>query len=153
MRATPASKEQAYTISLQEVPVGEAPAGKARGAQVRLLLNVSVPVFVPPAKPTPGGAVESLELRGGRLEIVIANEGNRHFNYREARIVGLGADGTEKFAEKARGRTLLAGGRQKMHVQIPQEICRQLKDVTLTLGTSEQSEVKRRLDVSRADCE
>jgi fimbrial chaperone protein len=153
VRATPASQEQAYTVFLQEVALGEAQAGKAGGAQIRLLLSVAVPVFVPPVKPQPGGAVESAELRGGRLDVVVANGGNRHFSYREAVIVGLGPDGTEKFTQKAPGRTLLAGSRQRFEVRIPQEACRQLRELALTLTTAEQSEIKRRLDVSRADCE
>jgi fimbrial chaperone protein len=153
VRAMPALREQAYTVFLQEVALDGAQSGKAGGAQIRLLLSVSVPVFVPPAKPEPGGAVESIELRGGTLDVVIGNGGNRHFSYREATIVGRGPDGTEPFTQKAQGRTLLAGSRQRFQVQIPQEICRQLRELTLTLTTSEQSEIKRRLDVSRADCE
>jgi P pilus assembly chaperone PapD len=153
VRATPASQEQAYTVFLKEVVLGESPAGKAGGAQIRLLLSVSVPVFVPPVKPQPGGAIESAELRGGRLNVIVANGGNQHFSYREAAIIGLGLDGTEKFTQKIQGKTLLAGSRQRFEVRIPEDACRQLKELALTLTTSEQSEIKRRLDVSRADCE
>lgn len=153
VRATPAAQEQAFTIFLKEVVLGESPAAKAGGAQVRLLLSISVPVFVPPVKPQPGGGVESAELRGGRLNVVVANGGNQHLSYREAAIVGLGPDGTEKFTQKIQGRTLLAGSRQQLEVAIPKEACRQLSELALTLTTSEQSEIKRRLDVSRADCE
>lgn len=153
VRATPASQEQAYTLFLDEVPVEAAQAEKARGAQVRLLLSISVPVFVPPAKSLPGGTVESAELRAGALALVIANGGNRHFSYREAAIVGLGADGSEMFTRKVQGRTLLAGSRLRLEVSIPQEICRQLRALALTLTTSVQSEIKHRLDVSRANCE
>jgi fimbrial chaperone protein len=153
VRATPATKEQAYTLFLQEVALGGAPTGKAGGAQIRLLLSISVPVFIPPVKPEPGGAIESAELRGGRLNVVVANGGNRHFSYREAAIVGLDPDGAEKFRQNVRGRTLLAGSRQRLEVRIPDDACRQLRELTLTLTTSGQSEIKRRLDVSRADCE
>ena len=152
VRATPASQEQAYTLILEEVAVGGLHAEKG-GAQIRLLLSVSVPIFVPPMKPNPGGAIESAELRSRTLVIVIANGGNRHFSYREAAVVGLGLDGAEKFSQKLPGRTLLAGSRQRVEVRIPQEACRQLRALALTLTTSEQSEIKRRLDVSRTDCE
>lgn len=152
VRATPASQEQAYTLILEEVAVG-GPQAEKGGAQVRLLLSVSVPVFVPPAKPVAGGAIESAELRSGTLAIAIANGGNRHFSYREAEIAGLGLDGIEKFSQKLPGRTLLAGSRQRVEVRIPQETCRQLRELALTLTTSGQSEIKRRLDVSRTDCE
>lgn len=153
VRAPPALQEQAYTVFLQEVALGGLPAEKAAGAQIRLLLSVSVPVFVPPAKPQPGGAIESVELRRGLLDIVIGNGGNRHFSYREAAIAGLAPDGTEKFSQKVQGRTLLAGSRQQLQVRIPQEACGQLSELALTLTTSVQSEIKRRLNVSRADCE
>ena len=153
VRVTPAAQEQAYTLFLQEVALEEASAEKARGAQVRLLLSVAVPVFVPPAKSQAGGAIESAELRGGTLSAAIANRGNRHFSYRVATIAGLGADGTAAFSHKVQGRTLLAGSRHQFQVQIPRDACRQLKVLTLTLTTSEQSEVERRLDVSPAACE
>jgi len=153
VRATPAAQEQAYTLFLQEVALDEMPAEKPRGAQVRLLLSVAVPVFVPPAKPQPGGEVESAELRGGTLAVAIANRGNRHFSYREAAIVGLGADGIAQFTQKVQGRTLLAGSRQQFQVKIPRDACWQLRELALTLTTSEQAEIKRRLDVSRAACE
>jgi fimbrial chaperone protein len=153
VRTTPATQEQAYTVFLQEVALGGVQGGKAGGARIRLLLSISVPVFVPPVKPEPGGAFESAELRGRRLDVVVANGGNRHFSYREAVIVGLGPDGSEKFTQKVRGRTLLAGSRQQIQVSIPQDVCVQLREIALTLTTSEQSEIKRRMDVSRADCE
>lgn len=153
VRAMPARQEQAYTVFLTEVPVGEPQAGKKGGAQVRLLLSVSVPVFVPPVKPRPGEAIESAELRGGRLSIVLANGGNRHFSYREAMIVGRDSDGAERFMHKVQGRTLLSGSRQRFEVRIPGDACQQLTQLELTLTTSEKPEIKHRLDVSRADCE
>lgn len=153
VRATPATKEQAYTVFLQEVTLSDAPIGRTGGAQIRLLLSISVPVFVPPLKPMPGGTIESFELRGGSVEFVVANQGNLHFSYAEAAISGLGADGTEKFTHKSRGKTLLPGSRQQFQVSIPQSVCGQLKMLVLTLTTSERSEIKRRLDVLRADCQ
>jgi len=153
VRATPTTQEQAYMLFLQEVTLRGSQAGKAEGAQIRLLLSISVPVFVAPLKPKPGEAFESAELRGGRLNVVVANRGNQHFSYREAVIVGVGPDGTEKFTQKVRGKTLLAGSRQQFQVAIPQDVCGQLRELTLTLATSEQSEIKRRMDVSRAECE
>ena len=153
VRATPARQEQAYTVFLEEVPISGPQAEKAQGAQIRLVLSVSVPVFVPPAKPRAGAAVTAAELRRGALTALIANDGNQHFSYREVAIVGLGTDGTEKFAEKVRGRTLLAGSRERIEVRIPQEACRQLREIALTLVATGPSEIKHRLDVSRADCE
>jgi fimbrial chaperone protein len=153
VRATPASRELAYVVTLREVALDAPRAEQPRGAQVRVLLNVSVPVFVLPAKPTPGGAIESLSLRGGKLDIVVANGGNRHLRYREAAIVGLGSDGAEKFARKLPGKTLLAGSRQRFEEKIPRAACRQLREIVVTLAAADTPEIRRRLDVSRADCE
>ena len=153
VRATPALQEQAYIIALQEVPVGQVQAQNPRGAQVRLLLSVSVPVFVPPARPLPGGTVESVDLRDGKLEFVVANKGNLHFSFTDAKIVGLNADGTEKFTETVRGRTLLAAARQRVQVQIPTEKCLAVKNIAIILSMPDQSEIKHRMDVSRANCE
>ena len=153
VRALPATQEQAYTIFLSEVALGGQQAGKGGGAHVRLLLSVSIPVFVPPLEPRAGGAIESVELRAGGLIIAIANGGNQHFSYREAVIVGLGTDGSEIFKHKIQGKTLLAGSRQQNQVAIPRDLCGQLREFALTVTTSEQSEIKRRLNVSRSDCE
>lgn len=153
VRATPASQEKAYVLLLQQVTLGGSPPGETKGAQIRLNLNISVPVYVVPMKPRPGGEVESAELRSGRLNVAITNGGNQHFSYRKATIVGLGRDGTQKFAQKIGGRTLLAGSRQRFQVRIPKDVCEQLSEFTVTLTTSESTEKKRRVDVSQADCE
>lgn len=153
VKAAPASQEKAYIIILKEVVAEDPRPQGERGAQVRLLLSVSVPVFIPPAKPQFGGLIETMALRAGVLDLVIANTGNQHFSYRETAIVGLGLDGTEKFQHKVPRRTLLAGSRQRVEVKFPQEICKHLREIALTLVSQEQTEIKRRLDVSRADCE
>lgn len=153
VKTLPASEEQAYTVFLREVALGGAQAGKGTGAQVRLLLSVAVPVFVPPLKPESGGTIESVELRGGILSVMVANEGNQHFNYRQALIVGLEPDRAEKFRQKVAGKTLLAGSRYHFKVKIPKEACRQLSELMVTLTTPKQTEIKRGLNVSRADCQ
>lgn len=153
VRAMPAAQEQTYTVFLQEVALGGQAAGKSGGAQIRLLLSVSVPIFIPPIKPQIAGGFDSVMLGSGTLDVVIGNAGNRHFSYREAVIVGMDAAGTEKFTQKAQGRTLLAGSRQRLQVKIPRELCEQLNEIALTLTTSEPPEIKHRLNVSRADCQ
>lgn len=154
VRAMPAAQEQAYTLFLKEVPVVAGPeSGRQPGAEVKLVLSVSVPIFVPPVKAVPGGAIASVELRAGRVDFVVANEGNQHLSYRVAAIVGRGPDGSEKFSHKLPGRILLAGARQRYQVPIPQAACAQLKELTVTLTTPEQNEMKRGLDVSRSDCQ
>lgn len=153
IRALPATQEQAYMIFITEVPLEGSRPEKAQGAQVQIILSVSVPIFVPPARAQPGGAVESIELSGGSLNVVVANAGNRHFSYREAVVVGVDSEGAEKFRQTVRGKTLLAGSRHSLEVRIPSEACRQLRELALTLTTSEKSAIKRRLDVSRAECE
>jgi len=153
VRTTPAAREQTYTLFLTEVALGGQDAAKSKGAQIRLLLSISVPVFVPPVRPQPGGAVESFELRGGNLKVVVVNGGNRHFSYREAAIVGLDAAGTKKFTQGVQGRTLLAGSRHEFQVKIPRDVCVQLSELVVNLMTSEPPEIRRRLDVARAYCE
>ncbi|UCH52450.1 MAG: molecular chaperone [Pseudomonadota bacterium] len=153
VRATPAAQEQAYTLFLKEVAVAGPDSGRQTGAEVKLVLSVSVPIFVPPVKAVPGGAIESIELHAGRLEFVVANGGNQHLGYREAAIVGRGPDGSEQFSQKLPGRMLLAGARQRYQVQIPQAACAQLKELAVTLTIPEKNEIKRGLDVSRADCQ
>ena len=153
VKAPPASQEKSYIIVLKEVVAEEVKPQSQRGARVRLLLSVSVPVFIPPAKPQFGGSLEAMGLRAGTLNFVIANTGNQHFSYRETAVIGLASDGTEKFRHKVPRSTLLAGSRQRFEVRIPQEICKQMSEMALTLVSQEQTEIKRRLDVSRADCE
>ena len=153
VKAAPASQERAYIVVLKEVVAESATTQPQGGAQVRLFLSVSVPVFIPPLKPRFGGSIESMALRGGTLDFVIANSGNQHFSYRESSVVGVGANGTEKYQQKVPRSTLLAGSRQRFEVKLPKEVCGQLREVMLTLITQEQTEIKQRLDVSRADCE
>lgn len=153
VRATPSTKEEAYVLFLQEVALDSEDAQKARGAQVRLLLSISVPIYVPPVDPKPGGEIESFELRHGTLDVVVGNAGNKHFSYREATVVGASRDGKEKLRQVVRGRTLLSGSRQRFEIVIPPAICGELKELSVGLTTLEPSDIKRRLDVVQADCE
>lgn len=74
LRTSPGATEKAYRVFLEEVPTDR----PSLPGEVRTLLRISVPVFVPPAKPAmrldwravPGGA--------GKVAFLIRNDGNVH---------------------------------------------------------------------------
>ena len=152
VKALPASREEAYSVFIEEVPGAEPPPA-ARGAQIRLLLSVSVPVFVAPLQKLQGGAVESLTLRKGAAEARLVNSGNVHLGARTIVLRGLAADGSERYSHAFPGRFVLPGAGARLEAPVPRDTCLQLSALELTVTTPDKSELKRRIDVARADCQ
>jgi P pilus assembly chaperone PapD len=152
VKGVPTSREEAYSVFVEEVPIAgqEAPA---RGAQIRLLLSVSVPVFVAPLQKLQGGAVEALTLRKGTAEATVVNSGNVHLGARTIVLRGLAADGGERYTHSFTGRYVLPGAGARVEAVIPRDTCLQLTALELVVTTPDKSELKRRIDVARADCQ
>ena len=108
-------------------------------------------VFVEPLAPKAAGEIGSLALHRGVAELTVTNTGNIHFAADRLAIVGLGRDGKQLFETPVRARYFLAGTTKRLRAQIPREHCAQLAELEAVVA-SPRINLKRRLDVSRADC-
>lgn len=107
-RGTAAAREAAYRIKLTEVPpqAGETPRA------VSTFMQLSLPVFVPPADPKAHPAVEfqAQKLADGGLRLVIANPGAVHDKVTRVTVTQDG----KALAEHAMNWYVLAGARREL---------------------------------------
>jgi fimbrial chaperone protein len=150
-KVPPASIEDTYRLFIQELPEPSEPR-TAGSATVRILLRVGVPVFVEPLVPKAGGEIGALALHHGVSELAVSNTGNVHFAADRFAIVGLDRDGKKLFETPLQDRYFLAGTTKRLRAQIPREHCAQLATLEAVLVGS-RIDLKRRLDVSQADCQ
>jgi len=150
-KALPASVEDTYRLFVEELPGAEEPRSTG-GATVRILLRVGVAVFVEPLAPRASGEIESLELHGGVAELTVTNTGNVHIAADRLALVGWSRDGKQLFATPLSDRYFLAGITKRLRAPIPAEHCAQLAALEAVLVGS-RIDLRRRLDVSRADCQ
>jgi fimbrial chaperone protein len=149
-RALPTSAEEAYRLFIAELPGPEDTPGTG-SASVRILLRVGVAVFVAPLAPKAGAEFASFGLRHGSAELTVRNTGNVHIAADRLLLVGLGRDGKPLFETPLRSRYFLVGTTKRLRAQIPSSECGQLVALEAVLVGS-GVDLKRRLDVSQADC-
>lgn len=149
-RALPAGVEDTYRLFIAELPRPEEARGTG-AASVRVLLRVGVAVFVEPGAPKASGEIRSLALHHGLAELSVTNSGNVHIAADRLAIVGLDRDGAKLFEAPLHDRYFLAGTSKRLRTQIPREHCVRLAALEAVVVGS-RIDLKRRLDVSGADC-
>jgi fimbrial chaperone protein len=87
LRVAPGSTEKSYRVFLQEVPGAES-AESANPGQVRTLLRISIPIFVPAPNAT-GRLNWRLVAAGGRhVRLLVRNDGDAHVQINRLALVG-----------------------------------------------------------------
>lgn len=123
---TPAGTvERAYRLFIEEEP--PANAGAAR-AQVAFYFRFGVPVFLPPAVPTPQPEVLEPVLSQGKLSVAVRNGGNRHF-----RLNKVVFDDGAGFSREVAGWYSLAGTQRSYVADVPPDVCRKARAFNVTL--------------------
>lgn len=74
LRTSPGTAEKAYRVFLEEVPAGR----PSLPGEVRTLLRISVPIFVPPAQPGARLSWRLVPAGSGKVDLLVRNEGNVH---------------------------------------------------------------------------
>lgn len=145
VKAPAGAAERTYRLYIDELP-GVAD-GELRPAVsgVSFTIRFALPVFVPPLEPSLRGAIESITLRDGKLNVAVRNPGNLSF-----RIASVAARG-EAFAAEAGGWYLLAGATRVHTLDIPAEACRRLRRLDVTVKADKLS-LEGGLDVDAGMC-
>ncbi|QCB56744.1 molecular chaperone [Sphingopyxis sp. PAMC25046] len=74
LRTAPEATEKSYRVLLEEVPIGR----PSTPGEVRTLLRISVPIFVPPAAPRVQLSWQAARAADGGIALQIRNSGNVH---------------------------------------------------------------------------
>ncbi len=101
----PSAIERTYRLFIGEIPQPKKPGQ----TQISVAIRFGIPVFVAPAKENPAGAIGSLEISKGNLNILAKNTGNVHFILKTLQVRGTDPKGHVKFSKDIPGWYLLAG--------------------------------------------
>jgi fimbrial chaperone protein len=141
--------EKTYRIYLEEIPQpGET---SQRGATLRTLMRIGIPVFFIPAKEEASGLVRDASLQEGKLSLVAKNSGNVHFVVNFVKLEGVDVSEASVFKTEVAGWYLLPGSSRKYTIEIPYEECRNLAVIRMDMVADKLS-VTERLDVTPEMC-
>ncbi len=147
----PASEvEQTYRVFIEEL--APATSHEGPGARIRVLVRFGAPVFVRPTQVRHQLALTGFGLESGQARWAVHNQGTRHEYFKAITLRGLDAAGSEVFQQDLLAeRYVLAGGTRRFLAPLPPDLCGRLARLALTI-TTDQSEIRRDLDVSATPC-
>lgn len=128
----PADTEKSYRLLVTQLPPTAQPAN---AMELRVLTQMSIPVFVEAEQSAPHGTVEEVALNRGELSFLLHNTGNIHFFAKKARIQGRDARGALLFDKEQSGWYVLPGVKQRFKVPVPPPLCARLHSVSVEVST------------------
>ncbi len=150
VRQPPDDIERTYRLFIEELAAP--PAAVDEGARVRILMRFGAPVFVRPLATRRHLELIDFDLEGPQARWSVRNQGTGHEVFKAVTLRGIAASGTEVFRHDLLAeRYLLAGALRRFEAAVPAELCGQLARLVLAI-TTEQSEVRRDLDVGARPC-
>jgi fimbrial chaperone protein len=143
-KAPAATVERTYRLWVEEEP--ETAGGDAR-AQISFYFKFGVPVFLPPPGAKAQPEVMEPTLAKGKLAIVVKNPGTRHF-----RLTKLTISDEAGFQKEVSGWYSLAGTERTYAADIPRDVCRKARALTVLIEGEEDLRFDRKLHVDPAGC-
>ncbi len=125
-------KEKAYRIFLRELPV-KRPGEKV----VKMLINVSSPVFVVPERESPGMEAGEVMVRSGKVVVPVKSTGNIHITVKKVSLRGYDPDGKVVLTGESGGWYVLPGRVVPFGVDIPAEGCKGAERFEIIVETEE----------------
>jgi fimbrial chaperone protein len=141
--------ERTYRIYLEQMPPAE---DEARGANVRMLMRIGVPVFISPVTKDEKGDVESVSLKNGKAEIKVKNSGNLHFIVSSININGMDSEGKSIYATELGGWYILNNRSKVYETSIPEEKCNGIAKLDVAVKTNSQVACSKVINVGKATC-
>lgn len=133
--------EKTYRLFIRETPPPLDPA-RQRGAQVAVVVDFGLPVFLMPAKPAPRVQIEQASVEKGVLSVKVVNTGNVRVKMRSL------SAGKAQFGD-FRDWYLLAGATRSFTASMPPSSCN--GPLTVQLRT-ETLDVKRQIALTPQMC-
>jgi fimbrial chaperone protein len=128
----PSNVEKTFRLFLEELPQ----AVTSSTPQLRVAVKMGVPIFVIPVNKTKeAGAIEKAELLNGKVHLLIKNKSNVHFIVKTVKVLGMDSSGNTVLTLKKNGWYLLANGSASYSLDIPEDICQRLKEITVEVET------------------
>ncbi len=136
----PVTTERSYRIFFEELPPAHVTAPETataeRGAQVRVLTKMGVPIFVQPPNPVVKGELANVTVGNRNLTFDVRNTGNSFFVVRGATVTGLSKSGATTFTKEHDGWYVLAGGTRHYQFEIPADVCAATDRIRIDVASS-----------------
>lgn len=145
--------EKTYRLYISQLKPLETPVAHiTTGPQIRVLLNIGIPIYIEPVAPSFQGEVDKLAMSNGVLSFELKNSGNLHFTARKMVVQGIGADGHTIFSRTANGTRILKGDvREYQLPPITTTQCAAARTIDLQVDT-DQGQLKKSLPVTPDAC-
>jgi fimbrial chaperone protein len=155
-KAHPTAVEQTYRVFFEELPPLEKPEDQ-KGAQVRIVTRMGVPVFIEPVSRKASADVANFAAQYGKLTFDVKNAGNVHFVAQHVRVIATDAAGKSVFDKQRDGWYVLAGGMRSYDLDLTPAECASIKSVAVEVMTDlstkpEEALVKRTFAVPANNC-
>ncbi|MBW2254514.1 MAG: molecular chaperone [Deltaproteobacteria bacterium] len=141
------TEERAYRLFVEEIPV-QTPGTTS---QVALVVRFGIPIFSAPLDPRPAGSLEEVRVEGGAVHLRAVNTGNVNFKMTSLQARGLGADGTELFAESIDGWYLLSARTRDYVIPLPDAGCALVRHIEIEVP-SDRLDLQSSIDVTGEQC-
>ena len=123
----PRDREASYRLVVRQIPG----AAKESGAAIRVITEMSIPIFVAPEGARAEPRLEIGGVKDGKFEVQLSNPGNASYRPQRVLVKLLGDDGAELVQRTIPGWYVLAGGRLHHDVEIPADACTRLREVAV----------------------
>jgi fimbrial chaperone protein len=121
VRSLGSAEERTYRLYVEETEARLPPPGS--GSAVSFRMRFAVPVFVAPTAPRDVLRIGQVQVSGGKVQVTVENQGNRH---QEIGALNFEAAGAQKqtFSTTVDRKYLLAGASRRYQAEFPADICR-----------------------------
>jgi len=139
--------EKTYRLFFEEIPDNS----QTDTTAVKIIMKVGVPIFISPLKANASGVIHTFDMTGSALSVGIRNEGNIHFIIKSMQIAGKDVSGKELYTAERAGGYLHHGKSKSFTFDIPQDMCRGIKTLSLHIET-DRFEMGKQIDIVREMC-
>ncbi len=124
-------RERTFRIYIRELPI----SSEGKNTQVRVLLRVGVPVFLAPVEERVGGVIEGLKVEECRVVFAVKNTGTVNLRLQKVSVYAYDEAGKQLHLGDIKGWYLLAGVSRRFSIDIPTDVCRRVRKVSIRAGS------------------
>ena len=139
----PRGIEKTYRLKVEELAE---PVSENRNSSIGLTITYAIPIYLGKADTKPAVSIATLGMQGGKLAATVQNTGNSHF-----RINSLEVKGADGYSQNMGGWYLLSGASRQYSLDIPPDVCRAQKRLSLNVKVGED-DFSSDLDIDPSMC-
>lgn len=144
----PGAGETSYRLLIDELPGIDSAADTQ--SQIKVLTQISLPVFLEPAKRTRQPALDSASVDHGVLKIGIGNAGSQRLDPQSVKVAVLDEGGHALEQQEATSNYVLPGRSAYLSIKLPGDACRRAVTVSVTWPDLANTSLTHAINTDRA---